>query len=531
VTTAQPSTESGYDWPDRHHRGRPDDVAVATLDTGFQLTWAQLEQRVARLAHLLRHAFGVRTGDRVGLLAESDARYFEIQFACVRIGAIFVPLNVRLSVSELVTTLADAGATLLIHDPDRTESAATISAQLDVPSLRWDDGDGPTPYDAVRELDAPGLAAQPLAADAVAQLMYTSGTTGKPKGVLVTNGAMAVNAANMAHTSGCADADAHAVNFVPLYHAGGLNIFCNPVLYWGGRVTTTRGFDPAQALSLLTDESIAATITNGVLQMFERIADRPEFPTARFPTLRVTLFGGFGPSAPATHAKWVGRGCVLQLGYGSTELGPMVCMNTEPDEQALLRGEFGRVVPQAELRCVDDVGAQLPTGATGEIQVRGPAVTAGYWGLGREGFTDDGWFSIGDVGFVDDGGFVHITGRLVERYRSGGENIYPAEVESAFVDLPGVAELAVVGVPDAQWGEVGLLAVVPQPGVTVTLADAHRHADGRLARYKLPRHLEILDALPRSTTLKVARTEIRARFLAEHPALDAHSPAGSPQNG
>jgi fatty-acyl-CoA synthase len=505
-----------FDWPDRHSRLRPNGTAVATLDTGFRLTWSELEARVGRLAHLLRHRFGVHHGERVGLLAESDARYFEVQFTCIRLGAVFVPLNVRLSVGELLSTLEDAGAVLLVHDPTQTGAAAEIATQLGIATLRWDEGAGATPYAAVSDPHAANLTAQRLDADAVAQLMYTSGTTGKPKGVLCTNGGMAANAVNMAHTSRCADRDAHAVNFVPLFHAGGLNIYCNPVLYWGGRVTTTRGFEPAQALSMLTDETLAATITNGVLQMFERIAELPEFADARFPTLRVTLFGGFGPTAPATHAKWVGRGTVLQLGYGSTELGPMVCMNEDPDEHALLRGEFGRTVPHAELRCVDEAGAELPAGATGEIQVRGQAVTAGYWGRGREGFTDDGWFSIGDVGYVDADGFVHITGRLVERYRSGGENIYPAEVEAVFVDLPGVRELAVAGVPDAQWGEVGLLAVVPNAGVTITLDEIHRHAEGRLARFKLPRHPEILDALPRSTTLKVSRAELRARFVARH---------------
>ena len=521
-----------FDWPDRHSRGRPDKIAVATVDTGFELTWAQLEDRVARLAHVFRDTFRVRHGDRVGLLGESDARYFEIQFACIRLGAIFVPLNIRLSVDELVSTLADAGAVLLVHDDTQAGIATEIATRVSVSAVRWDEGDGPTPYDAVRDPDAPHVAAQPLAADDVAQIMYTSGTTGKPKGVLCTNAAMAANAVNMAHTSRCADRDAHAVNFVPLFHAGGLNIYCNPVLYWGGRVTTTRGFDPAQALSLLTDERLAATITNGVLQMFERIADLPEFAEARFPTLRVTLFGGFGPSAPATHAKWVGRGTVLQLGYGSTELGPMVCMNEDPDEQALLRGEFGRAVPYAQLRCVDESGTQLPAGVTGEIQVKGPAVTAGYWSMGREGFTDDGWFSIGDVGHVDDRGFVHVTGRLVERYRSGGENIYPAEVEAVFVDLPGVKELAVVGVPDPTWGEVGLIAVVPQPGVTITLDDIRRHADGRIARFKLPRYLEVVDALPRSTTLKVSRAEIRAQFVACDPSLSSgQQPADAVQNG
>lgn len=504
--------DSGFDWVGQHSLRRPDQIAVATVDSGFRLTWAELDARVARLAHLLRTGYGVGPGDRVALVGESDARYFEIQFACVRLGAIFVPLNLRLSAAELRAVVADAGARLLVHDAGSTALAGEVSET----TLRWDEGEGPTPYDAVRDLAAPTVPAGRLDPDAIAQIMYTSGTTGQPKGVMCTNAAMAANAINMAHTSRCADRDAHALNYVPLFHAGGLNIYCNAVLYWGGRVTTTRGFDPAQALRLLCDESLAATITNGVLQMFERIAEQPDFADARFPTLRVTLFGGFGPNAPKIHAKWHGRGTVLQLGYGSTELGPMASMNEDPDPDALVRGEFGRPVPLAELRCVDEAGGELPTGGTGEIQVRGPAVTAGYWGRPGDGFSADGWFSIGDVGYVDEGGSVHITGRLVERYRSGGENIYPAEVEAAYVDLPGVVELAVTGVPDDRWGEVGLLVIVPEPGATFTLDAVRAHADGRLARFKLPQHVQLVDALPRSTTLKVSRTALRDGFVAQN---------------
>jgi fatty-acyl-CoA synthase len=511
---------SCFDWADRHGRGRPDDVAVANADSPFTLTWAQLEARVARLSYLLADFGQVQHGDRVSLLAENDARYFEVQFACVRLGAVFVPLNVRLSAAELRATLDDAGPVLLIHDSGLAALAAAVGGRGDrpLPLLRWDDDPVGTPYAQVGDPAAGTAAAGRAAPDDVAQILYTSGTTGKPKGVMATNQALAANAVNMAHSSRVADRDAHALNFVPLYHAGGLNIYCNPVLYWGGRVTTTRRFDPSQSLQLLTDETLGVTITNGVLQMFERIAALEEFPSARFPSLRVVLFGGFGPTAPQTYRRWFGRGFALQLGYGSTELGPMASMNEVPDAEAIARGEFGRALPLTELRCLDVDGIPLPSGQTGEIQVRGPAVTAGYWRQGTDGRTEDGWFSIGDVGFIDKDGFVHITGRIVERYRSGGENIYPAEVEAAFVDLPGIVELAVVGVPDETWGEVGLLVVVTEPGAEITLDSVRRHADGRLSRFKIPRHLRVVDRLPRSTTEKVARGELRALFTAAGPS-------------
>jgi fatty-acyl-CoA synthase len=503
---------SCFDWVDYHSRRRPDDVAVANADSPFALTWAQLEGRVSRLAHLLAGSGPVRHGDRVALLAENDLRYFEVQFACIRLGAVFVPLNIRLSGGEIRAMLDDAGPRLLIHDTRFADLAAEVSGPAGLSLLRWDDGPGRTPYTQVSDPSAAAVPAGRYAADDLAQILYTSGTTGTPKGVMTTNGALAANAVNMAHCSRAADRDAHALNFVPLFHAGGLNIYCNPVLYWGGRVTTTRTFDAAQSLRLLTDPSLGVTITNGVLQMFERIAEADGFAQARFPSLRVALFGGFGPSAPQTYAKWFGRGFALQLGYGSTELGPMASMSDDPDEGAIARGEFGRPLPLVELRSIDDDGRPLPPGETGEIQVRGPAVTAGYWRRDGQGREDDGWFSIGDVGFVDESGFVHITGRLVDKYRSGGENIYPAEIETAFLDMPGVTELAVVGVPDATWGEVGLLVVVAEPGVSITLDDVRKHAEGRLARFKIPHHLRVVDRLPRSATDKVARGELRDSF-------------------
>ena len=536
---------SCFDWADRHARGRPDEVAVANADSPFRLTWAQLEARVARLARLLAGFGRVRHGDRIALLAENDARYFEVQFACVRLGAVFVPLNVRLSPAELRATLDDADPVLLIHDSGLAGLAASVAGHggpaasvagdggvaglggRSLPLLRWDDDPVGTPYAQVGDAASGTVRAGRADPDDVAQILYTSGTTGRPKGVMTTNRALAANAVNMAHSSRVADRDAHALNFVPLYHAGGLNIYCNPVLYWGGRVTTTRGFDEAQALRLLTDGALGVTITNGVLQMFERIAALDEFAAARFPSLRVALFGGFGPTAPQTYRRWFGRGFALQLGYGSTELGPMASMNEAPEADAIARGEFGRAVPLTEVRCLGADGAPVPPGQTGEIQVRGPAVTAGYWRNGKDGRTDDGWFSIGDVGFVDEAGFVHVTGRIVERYRSGGENIYPAEVEAAFLDLPGIVELAVVGVPDATWGEVGLLVVVTEPGAEITLDAVRRHADGRLSRFKIPRHLHVVDRLPRSTTEKVARGQLRALFTDTAPP-DTAPPDGEP---
>ncbi len=477
--------------------GRGDHPALVwATDRGLAtLSYAHLHEDAVELALRL----GALAGrDPVAVAASASVDWLTLEYAAALAGTPLVPINPAFTdeeidhivrASEAVAVLADAehrGAPLLARLPGAHELA------------RW------------RELPRGRNGLPSVSADDRFLVQFTSGTTGTPKGVMTTNGALAANAVNMAHSSRAADRDAHALNFVPLFHAGGLNIYCNPVLYWGGRVTTTRTFDAAQSLRLLTDPSLGVTITNGVLQMFERIADADGFAQARFPSLRVALFGGFGPSAPQTYAKWFGRGFALQLGYGSTELGPMASMNDNPDEGAIARGEFGRPLPLVELRSIDDDGTALPPGGTGEIQVRGPAVTAGYWRRDGQGRTDDDWFSIGDVGFVDEPGFVHITGRLVDRYRSGGENIYPAEVEAAFLDMPGITELAVVGVPDARWGEVPVACYRVVTGAEVDAGDLERFGREHLASFKVPRRWIAMASLPLTASGKVKKHELRA---------------------
>jgi fatty-acyl-CoA synthase len=499
-------TELLKDWVDRHARSRPQAVALAQTRAPLTLTWAELEDRVAHLAGALSD-LGIGKTDRVALLAENDIRCFEVQFACMRLGAVLVPLSWRLTPTELREQLGEAAPTLVIHDIAWGNVARHLAQEAGIPTLEW--GNSTSAYEQALSTASRPRTGGELDPDAVTQILFTSGTTGQPKGVLCTNRTLATQAYNLAHTSRMAERGGHHLNTVPLFHAGGLNVFCNPMLFWGGRVTTTARFDPADTLDLLSDSELGVTHLCGVLQMYERITALPSFGQAVLPKLTTVLFGGWGPSAATVYEAWAKRGIAVQLSYGASELGPNVSILTRPDADAARRGTSGSIVPHTAVRLMGPDGTDVAPGTTGEIQVRGPAVTPGYWKHPDDDVLSAGWFRTGDAGRFGEDGDLYVVGRIKEMYRSGGENIYPAEVEAVLSRAPRVAEIAVLGIPDTRWGEAGLAAVVPDPGAEITLASLRTFAADKLARFKLPTALLVLDALPRSATDKVSRQQVR----------------------
>ena len=349
--------------------------------------------------------------------------------------------------------------------------------------------------------------------------MYTSGTTGTPKGAICTHGTLMWQALNLAQTSRMAEVGGHHLNMVPLFHAGGLNVYSNPMLFWGGHVSTINRFDPAFVLELLTDETVGVTHLCGVLQMYELITALPNFAQARFPTLRCGLFGGWGPQTRWVHEQWRDRGVFLQLSYGATELGPNVTV-LQNGTEAANQNSSGPVMPFTEVRLVDPRGHDVAGETVGEIWVKGPAVTPGYWGRARDEVFEDGWFKTGDCGRFDEHGHLFVVDRLREVYRSGGENVYPAEVETVLAGIPQIHELAIIGVPDERWGEVGLAVVVPVAGAEVTLETLLNHASSKLAKFKLPKHLAIVDELHRNVTMKIARDQLRKEYAPLYGAIE-----------
>ena len=501
-----------HDWVAYHAARQPEAPALTSVERGVTQSWGDLDRRVGRLAWLLRHRFGLQPRDRVTMIAENDIRIFELQFACMRAGLILVPMSWRLAVAEMVTLASDAEPKILFQDETWRAAGDAVADAVGIDQrILWSDDLAASEYDAMIEATTETLPVTTHGEDEITHILYTSGTTGLPKGALCSWGTLKHHALNKAQVSRMAERGGHHLNIVPLFHAGALNTMSNPMLYWGGHVTTTRRFDPAVTLRLLTDPEVGITHLCGVLQMYEMITALPQFDEAVFPALRTALFGGWGPKTVWVHQKWQDRGFFLQLSYGSTEQGPNVSVLTAGRELAA-KNCSGYVMPSTELRLVDADGNDVAQGEVGEIWTRGPAITPGYWNRPREDYFTGDWFRTGDCGRQDEAGRLYIVDRLREVYRSGGENIYPAEVELALADAPGVKEVAVIAVPDDRWGEVGMAIVEPMPGAMVTLDGLLAHAADRIARFKQPRHFATIDEMPRNATLKIDRAALKKAY-------------------
>lgn len=508
---------AAHDWVAHHAATRPDAPALGRAEDGRTIRWGELEDRVARLARVLAD-LGVGRGDRVALVAENDPRVFEVQFAAMRLGALFVPLNWRLTVHEMAEIGLDAGPAVLVHDAAWASAAADVAARVSVPRrLAW--GEGRAREAGVPDLEEAAAAARPLGPrtdlglDDPTHVLYTSGTTGRPKGALSTHGTLVWQALNNAHSAGYARPGCHQLNQMPLFHAGGLNVMANPVLYFGGTVTTVTRFVPGPVLEAMTGSTPPVTHFAGIPLMYQALADEPGFDDADLSHARCFIVAGAVPT-PELLDRWAARGVPLHPQYGGTEMGPMA-MSFDDGAGALEKakqGSSGRKAFHTEIRLVDDDGSDVPDDVVGEIWLRGPSITIGYWNKPAEDYFTEGWFRTGDAARRDADGFYYIAGRTKEMYKSGGENVYPAEVENVLSLHPSVDDVAVLGVPDERWTEVGLAVVVPAPGTSPTLEDLNGFAGDRLARFKLPKQLLLVDDLPRNVTGKVSRSALKEQY-------------------
>ena len=483
-------------WPARRARKTPQHTALIHGDD--RTSYAELHRRTTRLAHVLRAA-GIGRGDRVAYLGPNHPSYLETLFAAGLLGAVFVPLNIRLSGPELDYQLHDSGAKALVRSAVVPEPAQTpVRIQL---GAEYEELIAEAPTD--EQID------EPVGLDDLCIIMYTSGTTGRPKGAMLTHGNLTWNAVNVLVDHDLR-ADEVALVSAPLFHTAGLNMLTLPVLLKGGSCVLVESFEPGGTLELVERHRVSFMF--GVPTMFEQVARHPNWPDADLSSLRLLTCGGSPVPTPLITA-YQERGLTFCQGYGMTEASPGVLFLDA--EHALAKaGSAGVQHFFSDVRVVgpgSDLEPVAP-GETGEVLVRGPHVMAGYWGLPEEtraAFTD-GWFRSGDAARVDQDGYVTIVDRIKDMIISGGENIYPAEVEDALLGHPGIAECAVVGVPDATWGEVGRAVVVARPGVVLDPGEVLSSLVGRLARYKIPKTLVVVDSLPRTASGKLLKSVLRA---------------------
>ncbi len=504
-----------YDWITHFGRRTPDKVAAVDIGSGRRFTYAQFDDRISRLATHLREGLGIARGDRVAVLALNTTDTLEVQFACGRIGAVFLPLNTRLTVPELHYIVGDAAPRLVIHDSDLAETALEVARLCKVAAtLRL----GPSgSYETAIAGAQPLERAEVVTLDDVSTLMYTSGTTGQPKGAIITHGMTFWNCVNLGGPAFISPATVF-LTVLPLFHTGGLNCYTNPVLHSGGTVMIMRTFDPGLALQLISDPAVGINSFFGVPSIYQFMAQHPSFATADFSRLVIGGVGGAPMPVPLLKV-WEERGVALQQGYGMTETSPAV-LSLDREDARRKAGSSGKPVLHTEVRIVTPNGSEAKVGELGELWVRGPNITPGYWNrpdANASSFTD-GWLHTGDAARIDEDGFYYIVDRWKDMYISGGENVYPAEVENVLHQLTAIAEAAVIGIASEQWGETGMAIVAVKPGHSLSEAEIHAHCAANLARFKRPHLIRFVEALPRNATGKIHKPTLRKNFGSPAPA-------------
>ncbi|WP_432194569.1 acyl-CoA synthetase [Streptomyces sp. bgisy027] len=487
-------------WPARRARKTPRRTALIHENT--TITYSQLYERTTRLAHALR-ARGAGRGDRIAYLGPNHPSYLETFFAAGTLGAVFVPLNTRLAGPEIAYQLTDSGAKILVHAPSHAGLVAGLPGTTD--AVRYIEV-GPA-YEELITSSSGEPIDEPVTANDVCIIMYTSGTTGRPKGAMLTHGNLTWNAVNVLVDSDLAS-DERALVAAPLFHCAALNMLAMPTLLKGGACVLVDAFDAGSALELT--ERYGITFIFGVPTMFDLMARHPSWPETDLSSLRTLLCGGSPVPTPLIDA-YQERGLAFQQGYGMTEATPGVCF-LDAEHSVTKAGSAG--VPHffTDVRVVHPDSSPAGPGEPGEVLVSGPNVMPGYWGLpeATAAVLTDGWYRSGDVARLDDDGYVYIVDRMKDLIISGGENVYPAEVEDRLLTHPDIVDCAVIGVPDDKWGEAPHAVVVHRPDADLTPDDVIASLAGRLAKYKIPKSVVLItDELPRNASGKLLKSRIR----------------------
>jgi len=494
------------DWLAHHARTRAGRTACIDLGTGRRFTYLQFFERVTRLAGALRTRHGVKHGDRVMVVARNSTDVYEIMFAAWRIGAVFMPVNWRLAPPELEEITRDGEPALVIADAEFLQSLPKNAA----PILTRRPGDEASEYERDIAAAAPALEFAAVGFDTMNTLLYTSGTTGKPKGVI---GNWRMTTVMQLQAGVSAELTPHCLTLTaaPQFHTAGLNSFATSLFHLGGTLAVMSTWDAETSLRHLADPALGVTHTLGVPTQFLLMSRLPSFATARFPSLQMAAVGGAPPSQ-ALLETCAAQGLPLTPGYGMTEVFGVTHMRA--DVALSKPGAVGWPAIYTEFRVADEAGRVLAPGDVGEIQIRSAGVTPGYWRQPEataEAFVD-GWFRSGDLGYLDEAGLLYLVDRKKDMFISGGENVYPAEVENLMSGFPEIHQVAVVGVPDPKWGEVGLAVVVLRAGLAASETELIERCRGKIAAFKIPKAVALVNALPLSAQGKVQKNELQKQY-------------------
>jgi fatty-acyl-CoA synthase len=477
-----------------HAKAKPHIVAVGNAETRERITWQQLDDAINRAANWLLARLGPQSGARVAVLAKNDPLLLILQFACLRAGAVFVPYNWRLAAAEIDALMTDAEPVLLFHDAEFGLPSCACEQILltDLPSLGTDKS--PPTLDARQSTDAPTT------------LLYTSGTSGRPKGVMISEANAFWGNINFMLGSMVGHTSVFLCD-MPMFHTAGLFAAVRVPILAGGMVWISRGFDPAKTLERMADPSLGITHYFSVPQMAATLWNQPQFKPEMLKNLVMYVTGG-APNPAAQVERFARAGIVFSDGFGMTETGSNFAMPADDVDTIIQKaGSCGLPLMMVQTRIVDEDGKEVAKGETGELLLQGPSITSGYWNQPEvtAAAFDHGWFKTGDAARQDEDGFFYLVDRKKDMYISGGENVYPAEVEAAIAEIEDVAECAVIGVPNEKWGEVGCAYIIARAGSFVTPEHIIAHCGARLAKFKVPASVIITDAIPRTASGKVQK--------------------------
>lgn len=478
----------------------------------LRVSFAEANERAVRLASALRR-FGVGKGDRVAILSRDGIEHLDSFFACCKLGAIHVPFNWRLHWRENFEILKAIGPRALLFGSDFAEAVSEMtSGEASCLHLVHLDGEpvaGSHSFNSLLKIPAPpDFRSEDVQPEDIAALIFTGGTTGLPKAARISHRQIGWNTLNtVVHDLRHGD---RYLNVFPLFHTGGLFVYTVPLAILGGTTILMKQFDADRALELLSMERV--TVFAGVPTMYQMMAAAPGWDGADLSTLRFCTSGGAPLPVSLVETYQGTKGICFKQGFGMTEFGPGV-FALAPEDAIRKAGSIGRPNFFVEAAVVDESGAFAPPDTPGELVLRGPSGSSGYFNnddATGAAMDDAGWFHTGDIARRDDEGYFFIVDRKKDMFISGGENVYPAEIEQALYGHPSVAMCAVIGIPDAKWGEVGLACVTLKPGAAPTESELIAYLRTRLASYKVPKSVRFFDTLPMSAAGKILKRELQA---------------------
>jgi fatty-acyl-CoA synthase len=486
----------------------PEKIALVEVATQRRWTYAELNERAVRCALLMRRY--AAKGDRVAILSQNRIEYSDVFWGAAKSGITLVPLNTRLTPIELEQILNDSGAKMVLYDREDEETIKTLKARMKLDywvALDETPESSDIGYQEVyKRVNPENWSPEPLDLEELHCLLYTSGTTGKPKGVMIPHRMVLWNAYNTA-LSWQLRSDDVAPIFTPLFHAGGLSVFLTPVIAIGGTVVLHRRFDAVEVWKVMQEEG--CTLLFGVPTIFRMLLEALESNTVDLRRVRWMISGG-APLPLELVEAYRKHGVLLKQGYGLTEVG-VNCFAISEADSSDRPASVGRPLLFTEAKLLNSHGALVARGEVGELVLRGPHVCKGYWHneeATAQVLDQGGWFKTGDLARCDDRGLYYIVGRCKEMFITGGENVYPAEIEEVLLLHPAIRDAAVIGVPHPKWGEVGIAFVAGKEDRGMDVEEVLEFLGGRIARYKLPHKILVLDNIPRTAYGKIIRGEL-----------------------